>query len=113
MPVFDPQKCYNPLSPLVISRFISARLFSVPQVENEIKGLHFADVAAIQEVVTDELKKAQKDEFSAFFQKLCHCSKDCIYANLAYFEFKKVEEFKYLGTTLTDQNSIQEKLRAD
>ena len=26
---------------------------------------------------------------------------------------ERVEEFKYLGTTLTDQNSIQEKLRAD
>jgi hypothetical protein len=26
---------------------------------------------------------------------------------------EKVKEFKYLGTTLTDQNSIQEKLRAD
>jgi hypothetical protein len=27
--------------------------------------------------------------------------------------FERVEEFKYLGTTLTHQNSIQEKLRAD
>jgi len=26
---------------------------------------------------------------------------------------ERVEEFKYLGTTLTDQNSIQEELRAD
>jgi hypothetical protein len=25
-----PKKCYNPLSPLMLSRFISARLFSVP-----------------------------------------------------------------------------------
>jgi hypothetical protein len=31
---WPPQKCYNPLSPPVISRFISARLFSVPQGEN-------------------------------------------------------------------------------
>ena len=32
-----PKKCCNPLSPPVLSRFISARLFSVPQVENEVK----------------------------------------------------------------------------
>jgi hypothetical protein len=32
-----PKKRYNPLSPPVLSRFISARLFSVPQVENEVK----------------------------------------------------------------------------
>ena len=26
--------------------------------------------------------------------------------------FEKVEEFKYLGTTLTDQNSIQEEIKS-
>ena len=31
------QKIYNFLSPPVLSRFISARLFSVPQVVNEVK----------------------------------------------------------------------------
>jgi hypothetical protein len=36
LPVFDPKKCY-PLSPPVLYRFISARLLSVPQVENEVK----------------------------------------------------------------------------
>jgi hypothetical protein len=36
----------------------------------KLKGLHFADVAEIQEAVTDELKKIQKEEFSAAFQKL-------------------------------------------
>jgi hypothetical protein len=30
------QKSYNPISPLILSRFISTRLFSVPQVENEV-----------------------------------------------------------------------------
>jgi len=34
------------------------------------KGLHFAGAAEIQEAVTDELKKVQKEEFSAAFQKL-------------------------------------------
>jgi len=36
----------------------------------KLKGLHFADVAEIQEAVTDELKKVEKGEFSAAFQKL-------------------------------------------
>ena len=50
-----------------LSSFISVRLFSVPQVENEVKGLHFADVAEIQEAVIHELKKVQKEENSAAF----------------------------------------------
>ena len=65
---FSTQKIYNPLSPPVISRFISARLFSVPQVENEVKRLHFADVAKIQGALTDELKKVQNRNFRQLFR---------------------------------------------
>jgi len=36
----------------------------------KLKGLHFADFAEIQEAVTDELKKIQKEEFLAAFHKL-------------------------------------------
>ena len=54
-----------------------------------LKGLHFVDVAEIQEAITDQLKKAQKEEFSSAFQKLYNCAKACIYANGAYFEFEK------------------------
>jgi hypothetical protein len=56
----------------------------------KLKGLHFADVAEIQEAVTDELKKFQKDEFSSAFQKLYDRAKACIYSNGAYFELKQV-----------------------
>jgi len=35
----------------------------------KLKGLHLADVAEIQEAVTDELKKVQKEEFSADFSE--------------------------------------------
>jgi hypothetical protein len=56
----------------------------------KFKELHFADVAEIQEAVTDELKKVQKEEFSAAFQKLYDRAKACIYANGAHFELKKV-----------------------
>jgi hypothetical protein len=33
----------------------------------KLQGLHFVDVTEIQEAVTDELKKVQKEEFSAAF----------------------------------------------
>jgi hypothetical protein len=39
-------------------------------LKTKLKGLHLADVAAIQEAVIDELKKVQKEEFSAAFQKV-------------------------------------------
>jgi len=52
----------------------------------KFKGLHFADVAEIQEDVTDELKKVQKEEFSAALQKLYDRAKACIYANGAHLE---------------------------
>jgi len=55
----------------------------------KLKGLHFADVAEIQEVVTDELKKIPKEEFLAAFQKLYNHAKAGIYANGAYLELKK------------------------
>jgi hypothetical protein len=44
----------------------------------KLKGLHFADVVQIQEAVTDKLKKVQKGEFSAGFQKLYDRAKACI-----------------------------------
>ena len=34
--------------------------FLFPKLKMKLKGLHFADVAEIQEAVTDELKKVQK-----------------------------------------------------
>jgi len=57
-------------------------------LKTKLKGLHFADVAEIQEAITDELKKVQREEFSAASQKLYDCAKACIYANGACFELK-------------------------
>jgi len=60
----------------------------------KLKGLHFADVAEIQEAVTDELQKVQTEVFSAAFQKLYDSAKACIYANGAHFELiRKVRVF--------------------
>ena len=58
----------------------------------KLKGLNFSDVAEILEAVTDELKKVQKEEFLAAFQKLYDRAKACIYASGAYFERKKKYE---------------------
>ena len=55
----------------------------------KLKGLHFTDVADIQEAVTDEIKKFQKEEFSANFRKMNDRVKACIHINGAYFELKK------------------------
>jgi len=44
----------------------------------KFKGLYFANVAEIHEAVTDELKKVQKEEFSASFLKLYNGAKACI-----------------------------------
>ena len=55
----------------------------------KLKGLQFPYVVEIQEAVIDELKKVQKEEFSAAFQKRYDRAKACVYVNGAYFEFKK------------------------
>jgi hypothetical protein len=60
-----------------------------PKLKIKLKELHFADVAEIQEAVTDELKKAQKEEFLAAFQKLNDHAKACIYVKGAYFALKE------------------------
>ena len=52
----------------------------------KLKGLQFAYVAEIQEAVTDKLKKVQKEEFSAAFQKLYDRAKAYVYASGAYCE---------------------------
>jgi hypothetical protein len=70
------------------SRFISTRLFSVPQVENENKRTQLLWMLLnSKKPFTDELKKVREEEFLADFQKLYDCAKACIYANGAYFEF--------------------------
>ena len=55
--------------------------FLFPKLKMKLKGLHFADVAEIQEAIMDELKEVQKGEFVAVFQKLYDHAKACIYAN--------------------------------
>jgi histone-lysine N-methyltransferase SETMAR len=60
--------------------------FLFPKLKMKLKGLQVVDVAEIQEAITAELLKVQKEEFSAAFQKLYDRTKACLYANGAYFE---------------------------
>jgi hypothetical protein len=60
--------------------------FLFPKSKMKLTGLHFADVTEVKEAVTDELKKVQKGEFSANFQKIYDHTKACINASGAYFE---------------------------
>ena len=53
----------------------------------KLKVLHFADVAEIQEAVIDELKKFQKEQFSAAFQKMNDLVKACIYVCVFAWSF--------------------------
>jgi hypothetical protein len=76
------------VTPRTLQVYLRQTIFRSPV---KLKGLHFADVAEIQEAVTDELKKVQKEEFLAAFQKLYTCAKACmrVYANGVYFDLKK------------------------
>jgi hypothetical protein len=63
-------KSYNHLSPPHSPDLSPLDYFLFPKLKMKLKGLNFADVAKIQEAVNDELKKVQKEEFSAASQKL-------------------------------------------
>jgi hypothetical protein len=65
--IFDPKKCYNPLSPPYSPDLSLPDYFLFPKLKIKLKGLHFEDDAEIQEAITDELKKVQIVEFSAAF----------------------------------------------
>jgi hypothetical protein len=91
-----PKKCYNPLSPLYSPDLSPPEYFLFLRLKMKLKGLHFVDVAEIQEAITDGLKKFQKEEFLSAIQKLYDCAKSCIYANGFYFEFKKVMCLQFL-----------------
>jgi hypothetical protein len=79
LPIFDPEKCYNPSSPSYFPDLSPPDYFLFPKLKIKLKGLLFTDVAEIQEAVTDEFKKVQKEEFLAAFQKLYDRAKVYIY----------------------------------
>ena len=56
----------------------------------KLKGLHFADVAEIQEAVTNELKNVQKEDFSAAFSETVRPRKSLYICQRNLFWIKKV-----------------------
>jgi hypothetical protein len=63
---FFTQKCYPQYSP----DLSPPDYFMFPKLEIKLKGLHFTDVAEIQEVVTGELKRrSKKRNFRHLFRK--------------------------------------------
>jgi hypothetical protein len=76
--VFDPKNVtfYHPLYSPDLFR---PDYFLFPKLKIKSKGLHFANVAEIQEAVSDELRKDQKEVFSAAFQKQYDHTKAYIY----------------------------------
>jgi hypothetical protein len=51
-----------------------------------MKGAHFADMAAVQELVTVVLQSIPKEAFSDSFQKLYECCQQCVVKYGDYFE---------------------------
>ena len=87
MPIFDPKNVATLYPPPQYSPNLSPPdYFLFPKLKMMLQVLHFMDVAEIQVAVTDELKKVQKGEFLAAFQKLFDRAKACIYAIGPYFE---------------------------
>jgi hypothetical protein len=70
LPIFDPEIATTLYHPPYSPDLSQPDYFLFPKLKMKLKGLHFAVVADIQKVVTDELKKVLKVEFSAAFQKL-------------------------------------------
>ena len=75
---FDPKNDTTVYHPPYSPDLSPPDYFLFPKLKMKLKGPQFEDVAEIQESVTDVLKKAQKEEISADFQKLYDRAKSCI-----------------------------------
>jgi hypothetical protein len=73
---FLPQKMLQPsITPHAVWIYLHQTNFLFPKLKIKLKGPHFAGVAEIQEAITDELQKVQKEEFSALFRKFMTAQK--------------------------------------
>jgi hypothetical protein len=70
LPIFDPKNVTILYHPPYFPDLSPPDYFLFSKLKMMLKGLHFADVAELQEAITHELKKVQKEELSVVFQKL-------------------------------------------
>jgi hypothetical protein len=57
-----------------------------PRLKSTMKSARFADVAAIQELVTAALRSIPKEAFAESFQKLYERCQQCVVKDGGYFE---------------------------
>ena len=89
------KKCCNPLSPPALFRFISARLFSVPQLENEVKRTPLCRCCWGPRSRKWWIKESPKRGIFGSCSEIVRSRKRLyIYASGAYFELKKVCVFE-------------------
>ena len=86
---FWPKKCYKLLSPPVHSIFISARLFSVPQVENEVKRSQFCGCCWDPRIRNWWIKRrSKKRNFRQLFRN-CTTAQKPLYTPMEFILIKK------------------------
>ena len=73
-----PKKCYNPLSPLYCQIYLRQTVFCSPSWKWSYKDSTFADIAKMQETVTDELKRSKKRNFRQLFRN-CTTAQKSVY----------------------------------
>jgi len=92
LPIFDPKNVTTLYPPPRYCPYLSLPdYFLLPKVNKKLKDLHFADVAEIQEAVTNELKKFKKRGIFGSFSETLRRRKSLyvcvyIYASGAYFD---------------------------
>ena len=88
---FWPKKMLQPfITPPPYSSDLSLPdYFLFPKLKMKLKGLHFADIAEIQEAVADELKKVQKRGIFSIFSKTVQLRKSLYIYQWSLFWIKK------------------------
>ena len=64
--------------PLYIPDLAPVDFFLFPRLKSTIKGVHFADVSAIKDLVTAVLRSITQEAFADHFRKLYESCRTCV-----------------------------------